>query len=66
MDPAAIRAKFGDDYVAGERTFRMGIDARFTRRLAERFRNRAVLETCTGAGFTNSRSTRRRAPSPAG
>jgi SAM-dependent methyltransferase len=47
-----IRAKFGDDYVADERTFTMGIDHRFTTHVAERFRARRVLETCTGAGFT--------------
>lgn len=52
MDSDAIRAKFGDDYVANERTFLMGIDRRLTVRMAERFRNRRVLETCTGAGFT--------------
>jgi SAM-dependent methyltransferase len=52
MDPQAIRAKFGLDYVATERTFVMGIDQRFTAKIAERFRNRRVLETCTGGGFT--------------
>jgi SAM-dependent methyltransferase len=52
MDSDAIRAKFGDDYIADERTFRMGIDRRFTAHIAERFRRRRVLETCTGAGFT--------------
>ena len=52
MDPGAIRAKFGDDYFATERTFLMGIDRRLTERIAERFRGRRVLETCTGAGFT--------------
>jgi tRNA1(Val) A37 N6-methylase TrmN6 len=30
----------------------MGIDQRFTARIAERFRNRTILETCTGGGFT--------------
>jgi len=40
MDSGAIRAKFGQDYVANERTFVMGIDQRFTARIAERFRNR--------------------------
>lgn len=30
----------------------MGIDYRFTKHMAERFRGRRVLETCTGAGFT--------------
>jgi tRNA1(Val) A37 N6-methylase TrmN6 len=52
MDSSAIRAKFGRDYVANERTFAMGIDQRFTAEIAERFRNRRVLETCTGGGFT--------------
>jgi SAM-dependent methyltransferase len=52
MDSGAILAKFGQHYVANERTFMMGIDQRFTARIAERFRNRRVLETCTGGGFT--------------
>lgn len=52
MDSAAIRAKFGDDYVATEQTFVMGIDQRFTAEITRRFRNRHVLETCTGGGFT--------------
>jgi tRNA1(Val) A37 N6-methylase TrmN6 len=52
MDSGAVRAKFGQDYVADERTFVMGIDLRFTTQIAERFRNRQVLETCTGGGFT--------------
>jgi SAM-dependent methyltransferase len=52
MDPHAIRAKFGRDYVASERTFIMGIDRRFAAKMSERFRNRCILETCTGAGFT--------------
>jgi hypothetical protein len=52
MNPIAIREKFGDDYTADERTFKMGIDQRFTAHFAERFRGRNVLETCTGAGFT--------------
>jgi len=52
MDPIAIRLKFGHDYLADERTFMMGIDLRFTRQIAARFRNRQVLETCTGGGFT--------------
>jgi len=30
----------------------MGIDRRLTARIAERFQNRLVLETCTGGGFT--------------
>ena len=52
VDPSAIRAKFGDDYVATEQTFRLGIDARLTTAIAERFIGLKVLETCTGAGFT--------------
>jgi hypothetical protein len=52
MDPDAIRAKFGDDYIADDRTFMMGIDQRLTKEIAKRFRDRWVLETCTGAGFT--------------
>lgn len=54
MDSHAVRAKFGLDYVANERTFRMGIDQRFTAKIAQRFRNRRVLETCTGGGFTTA------------
>jgi SAM-dependent methyltransferase len=38
--------------VADERTYTMGIDQRFTAEIAQRFRNRRVLETCTGGGFT--------------
>ena len=52
MDPQSIRAKFGDDYTATERTHRLGIDARITTSIARRFQGRDVLETCTGAGFT--------------
>lgn len=48
----AIRAKFGLEYVASERTFVMGIDRRFAAQIAERFRGRMTLETCTGGGFT--------------
>lgn len=48
----AIRKKFGDDYLADERTFIMGIDQRFTKHFAERYIGLKVLETCTGAGFT--------------
>ncbi len=46
------KEKFGDDYMADERTFIMGIDQRFTKHFAERFIGLNVLETCTGAGFT--------------
>jgi hypothetical protein len=52
VDPRDIRAKFGDDYVATDDTFRLGIDTRFTKHFAARFIGRVVLETCTGAGFT--------------
>ena len=52
MEKIDIRNKFGDDFVATERTFRLGIDIRLTRRIAQRFRGRAILETCTGGGFT--------------
>jgi hypothetical protein len=52
VDTDTIRAKFGDHYLADDRTFTMGIDIRLTSRVADRFRNRRVLETCTGAGFT--------------
>jgi 16S rRNA G966 N2-methylase RsmD len=52
LDRHAIRRKFGGDYTASERTFRMGIDRRFTCHIAERFSGRTVLETCTGGGFT--------------
>ena len=52
VDPERIRAEFGGDHVASEQTFMMGIDHRFTKQMAERFRGRRVLETCTGAGFT--------------
>jgi len=52
MDSRAIREKFGQDYAANERTFVMGIDQRLTAEIAGRFRNRRVLETCTGGGFT--------------
>jgi tRNA1(Val) A37 N6-methylase TrmN6 len=52
MNPNAIRKKFGDDYIADERTFIMGIDRRFTAQFAQRFKDLIVLETCTGAGFS--------------
>jgi 16S rRNA G966 N2-methylase RsmD len=52
IDRGQIRAKFGDDYQADADTYVMGIDQRLARAMAERFRGRAVLETCTGAGFT--------------
>ena len=52
MDPNSIREKFGGDYIVDERTFKMGIDQRFTAHFAERFKGISVLETCTGAGFS--------------
>lgn len=52
MKTTDIRDKFGDDYLATERTFRLGIDIRLTRCIAQRFQGRTVLETCTGGGFT--------------
>ena len=52
MNSQAIREKFGNDFVADDHTFKLGIDLRFTKHFANRFRNRKVLETCTGAGFT--------------
>lgn len=52
INPISIQEKFGDNYVADERTFIMGIDQRFTKHFAERFIGLKVLETCTGAGFT--------------
>jgi hypothetical protein len=52
VDPRAVREKFGNDYLVNECTYVMGIDHRLTAAMAERFRGRAVLETCTGAGFT--------------
>jgi SAM-dependent methyltransferase len=52
MEAEEIIKKFGDHYLADERTFKMGINRRITRRIAERFRGRRVLETCTGGGFS--------------
>ena len=52
MDLKKIKKKFGNAYVADEYTFIMGIDLRFTTHLAKRFKDRTVLETCTGAGFS--------------
>ncbi|HNZ10717.1 MAG TPA: RsmD family RNA methyltransferase [Smithellaceae bacterium] len=52
LNPNAIREKFGDYYIADERTFIMGIDQRLTKHFAERFTGLNTLETCTGAGFT--------------
>jgi hypothetical protein len=52
MKTEEIRKKFGNDYMADDNTFVMGIDLRFTTHFADRFKNLTVLETCTGAGFT--------------
>ncbi len=52
MEKSAIRKKYGDDYLADDYTFIMGIDQRFTRHFADRFTGMNVLETCTGGGFT--------------
>jgi hypothetical protein len=52
MLKSEIHKKFGDAYVANERTFKTGIDQRFTSHIAKRFLGRHVLDTCTGAGFS--------------
>jgi len=52
MEAKEIFKKFGDHYSVDERTFKMGINSRITARIAERFRGRRVLETCTGGGFS--------------
>lgn len=52
MDPRTIRDKFGGDFTVTDHTFKLGIHHLFTAHIAERFRCREVLETCTGAGFT--------------
>jgi hypothetical protein len=52
IDSKRIYEKFGDNYIADEHTFTMGIDKRFTSHFAERFKGLNVLETCTGGGFT--------------
>ena len=52
MNADKVFEKFGDDYIADERTFIMGIDQRFTQHFAKRFYGLNVLEICTGAGFT--------------
>ncbi|MFC1891953.1 O-methyltransferase [Thermodesulfobacteriota bacterium] len=52
MNQEEIHKKFGDDFVANEHTFKLGIDHRFTKHFAHRFQSRKILETCTGAGFT--------------
>ena len=52
MDKDSILLKFGGAYIADENTFKMGIDRRITTKIAERFKDKIVLETCTGGGFT--------------
>jgi RNA cap guanine-N2 methyltransferase len=52
MDKERIIAKFGADYLANDRSYRMGIDVRLANHIAERFKGRVVLETGTGGGFT--------------
>jgi SAM-dependent methyltransferase len=52
MDREDIRAKFGADYYANDLTYRMGLDVRFATHVADRFKGKVVLETCTGGGFT--------------
>jgi len=52
MDLRDVREKFGGDFIATERTFRMGIDRRFGECVGERFKFPKVLETCTGGGFS--------------
>ena len=52
MDKDMIFNKFGEYYFADDMTFLMGIDIRFADHLAFRMKDRIVLETCTGGGFT--------------
>ena len=52
VDKRMIREKFGGEYEADDNIYTMGIDRRFAREIAVRFRGRVVLETCTGGGFT--------------
>ncbi len=52
MDSELIYEKFGDNFIADENTFIMGINQYFTSHFAKRFKNLNTLETCTGAGFT--------------
>jgi len=52
MDKEKIIEKFGNNYYTDDYSYIMGIDIRFTNHLPQRFKNRIVLETCTGAGFT--------------
>jgi len=52
MENSKIKEKFGDFYIADETTYKMGIDIRITNIISERFKDKIVLETCTGAGFS--------------
>jgi len=52
MEKEKIIEKFGKNFIVDDYSFIMGIDVRFTDYLAKRFKNRIVLETCSGAGFT--------------
>ena len=52
MNETKIFKKFGNHYIADKHTFLMGIDIRFTDHLAKRMKNKVVLETCTGGGFS--------------
>lgn len=52
MDKEQIYKKFGGHYLADDMTYLMGIDIRFTDHLASRMKDRVVLETCTGGGFS--------------
>ena len=52
MGTEEIRNKFGGDFIADDKTFKMGIHRRFTSHIAGRFSGKTVLETCSGAGFS--------------
>ena len=52
MNKEKIIKKFGKNYTADYYSYIMGIDVRFSDELAKRFKNRIVLETCSGGGFT--------------
>ncbi|MCG8687369.1 MAG: trimethylguanosine synthase [Desulfobacterales bacterium] len=52
MDQQLIYDKFGNDFIADQQTFLMGIDKRFSGHFATRFKDMVVLETCTGGGFS--------------
>ena len=52
IDQKMVCSKFGQCYLADDMTYLMGIDIRFTDHLALRMKNRVVLETCTGGGFS--------------